>query len=87
MRSIQDAVSQQGGRIRFRINGFTDGEGSVEFNRALSKARADAAKAELIRTGIGAAAITTDAAVATAPSGGSDPSLRRVKIDLELQRE
>jgi OOP family OmpA-OmpF porin len=87
VRSLADAASRLNGRISFRINGFTDGEGSVELNRALSTARAGAAKAELMRAGIGAAAITTGAAVATAPSAGSDPSLRRVTIDVELLHE
>lgn len=87
MRSLTDAASRQEGRISFRINGFTDGEGGVEVNSALSKARADAAKVELVRAGIRASAITAGAAVAPAPSAGSDASLRRVTIDVELQRE
>lgn len=87
MRSLADAASRQDGRLSFRISGFTDGEGGVEFNRALSKARADAAKAELVRAGINAAAVVTGAAVTTTPSAGSDPALRRVTIDVELQHE
>jgi outer membrane protein OmpA-like peptidoglycan-associated protein len=70
---------------RIEVNGYTDTSGTPQYNMGLSMRRAGAVKAELIRDGVPAAAITTQGfgethlLVPTGP-GVREPQNRRVEI-------
>jgi OmpA-OmpF porin, OOP family len=72
---------------RIDVNGYTDTSGRPQYNRELSIRRARAVKAELIRDGVPANAITTQGfgdtnlLVPTGP-GVREPQNRRVEIIL-----
>lgn len=88
--TIQEAAtvfkSKQGARIT--AGGFTDTTGSAEANMALSKRRVDAVKAELVKDGVPADAISTTAngetnlLVAT-PDNVNDQRNRRVYLVIQ----
>jgi outer membrane protein OmpA-like peptidoglycan-associated protein len=70
---------------RIEVNGYTDTSGTPKYNLGLSIRRANAVKAELIKDGVPAAAITTQGfgdthlLVPTGP-GVREPQNRRVEI-------
>ncbi len=70
---------------RIEVNGYTDTSGTPKYNQGLSVRRANAVKAELIRDGVPANAITTQGfgdthlLVPTGP-GVREPQNRRVEI-------
>jgi OmpA-OmpF porin, OOP family len=70
---------------RIEVNGYTDTSGTPQYNMGLSIRRANAVKAELIKDGVPAAAITTQGfgethlLVPTGP-GVREPQNRRVEI-------
>jgi OmpA-OmpF porin, OOP family len=70
---------------RVEVNGYTDTSGTPQYNMGLSIRRANAVKAELIKDGVPAAAITTQGfgethlLVPTGP-GVREPQNRRVEI-------
>jgi outer membrane protein OmpA-like peptidoglycan-associated protein len=70
---------------RIEVNGYTDTSGTPQYNMGLSMRRAGAVKAELIKDGVPAAAITTQGfgethlLVPTGP-GVREPQNRRVEI-------
>jgi len=70
---------------RLEVNGYTDTSGTPQYNMGLSIRRANAVKAELIKDGVPANAITTQGfgethlLVPTGP-GGREPQNRRVEI-------
>ena len=72
---------------RIEVNGYTDTSGTPQYNMGLSIRRATAVKAELIKDGVPAAAITTQGfgethlLVPTGP-GVREPQNRRVEIVL-----
>jgi hypothetical protein len=76
------------GSTRVVVRGHTDTSGSAELNRALSERRARAVADELVRQGVPADAITTDAAGETALAVQTGDEVveannRRVVIDIE----
>ena len=72
---------------RIQVSGYTDTSGTPRYNQGLSVRRANNVKAELVRLGVPAAAITsqgfgeTNPLVATGP-GVREPQNRRVEIVL-----
>jgi OOP family OmpA-OmpF porin len=76
------------GQAKVIATGFTDRSGPYDYNLKLSVRRADAVKAELVRLGVPAAAITTigrgenDPLVPTA-DGVREPQNRRVEIQMQ----
>ena len=76
------------GATRVVVRGHTDTSGSAELNQALSERRARSVADELIRQGVPADAISTDAAGETALSVQTGDEVveannRRVEIDIE----
>jgi OOP family OmpA-OmpF porin len=70
---------------RIEVNGYTDTSGTPQYNQGLSVRRANAVKAELIKDGVPAAAITTQGFGEThllVPTGQGvrEPQNRRVEI-------
>jgi len=70
---------------RIEVNGYTDTSGTAQYNMGLSIRRADAVKAELIKDGVPANAITTKGFGETHPlvptgPGIREPQNRRVEI-------
>ena len=72
---------------RIEVNGYTDTSGTAKYNLGLSIRRANAVKAELIKDGVPANAITThgfgdDPAHLLVPTGPGvrEPQNRRVEI-------
>jgi hypothetical protein len=78
----------QGARIT--ATGHTDTSGSPQYNMALSLRRANAVKAELVRQGVPAAAITTvgvgeEGLLVQTGDGVREPQNRRVEIVVQGQ--
>jgi hypothetical protein len=76
------------GATRLVVRGHTDTSGSADLNRALSERRARSVSDELVRQGVPADAITTDAAGETALAVQTGDEVveannRRVEIDIE----
>lgn len=79
--------AKQGNVTRVELTGHADRSGSDKYNLALSQKRAEAVKAELVRQGIPANAITVTAKGESAPlvatqDGVREPQNRRVEIVL-----
>ena len=79
------AAACKQGRSNVAIAGYTDLAGTQQYNLALSKRRADAVKAALVRDGVPAAAIDEHAGCKEAPrvptaNGVREPQNRRVEI-------
>ena len=87
---VQEAAqrAQQGQVTRITVTGHTDTTGSARYNQRLSVRRAEAVKAELVRSGVPADQITTmgqgeeNLAVPTADRV-NEPRNRRVEIILQ----
>ena len=92
-RVVADAAQafQTSGRSTIVATGYTDLSGPPAYNYKLSERRAAAVKAELVRLGIPATAITTigrgenDPLVPTA-DGVREPQNRRVEIQMQQQQ-
>jgi uncharacterized protein with beta-barrel porin domain len=75
------------GAVTIRIDGYTDLAGTQKYNIGLSKRRADAVRAELVKDGVAGNAVAeawhgkTDPAVPT-PDGVREPRNRRVTLAL-----
>jgi OmpA-OmpF porin, OOP family len=78
---------RQTGSATIKIDGYTDLAGTAKYNIGLSKRRADAVRAELVKDGVGANAVAEawhgkdDPAVPT-PDGVREPRNRRVTLAL-----
>jgi outer membrane protein OmpA-like peptidoglycan-associated protein len=73
---------------RFTVIGHTDTSGSDDYNKALSKRRASAVKAELSRLGIASSAIVTDwkgesSPLVTTKDSIKEPQNRRAEVRVE----
>jgi outer membrane protein OmpA-like peptidoglycan-associated protein len=84
VRSAANAA-KQGNYARIVLTGHADRAGPVDYNFGLSRRRADAVKAELVRLGVPATEITTEAKGETEPlvptaDGVPEPQNRRVEI-------
>jgi OOP family OmpA-OmpF porin len=88
--TVRDAASAatKGAATRIEVTGYTDTSGNAVANQALSERRAKAVTAALVRDGVAAGTISTqargdtNAAVATGP-GVVEPKNRRVEIVLQ----
>lgn len=79
------ASAKESGAARIVLTGHADRAGPATYNVGLSQRRAEAAKAELVRLGLTAAEITTQAKGETEPlvataDGVAEPQNRRVEI-------
>ena len=79
------ASAKESGAARVVLTGHADRAGPATYNVGLSQRRAEAAKAELVRLGLTAAEITTQAKGETEPlvataDGVAEPQNRRVEI-------
>jgi OOP family OmpA-OmpF porin len=87
---VRDAAAAvtKGAATRIEVTGYTDTSGNAAANQALSERRAKAVTAALVRYGVAAGTISTqargdsNAAVATGP-GVVEPKNRRVEIVLQ----
>jgi outer membrane protein OmpA-like peptidoglycan-associated protein len=89
-RVVGDAVdaAKRSGAAALSIVGHTDSSGSPRYNQALSERRANAIRAELLRLGVPAAAVTAsghgeDELIVKTDDGVKEPQNRRATIDLE----
>lgn len=84
------ANAKKSNGAKIEVTGYTDTSGPVDYNLKLSKRRANAVKAELVRQGISAKNITTigkgktDLLVPT-PDGVREPQNRRAKIVIQIR--
>jgi OOP family OmpA-OmpF porin len=79
------AAAKKGNYARIVLTGHADRAGPVDYNFGLSQRRANAVKAELVRLGVSATEITTEAKGETEPlvptaDGVPEPQNRRVEI-------
>ena len=73
---------------KIAVTGHTDTVGSAKYNQKLSERRADAVKAELIKDGVSADAISTvgvgkSGLLVPTPDGVREPQNRRAEIELQ----
>ena len=85
---LGDAQSKAKSGASITVVGHADRAGSADYNLGLSQRRADAVKAELVRLGVSAGAISTDAKGETEPlvptdDGVPEPQNRRVEIKVQ----
>jgi outer membrane protein OmpA-like peptidoglycan-associated protein len=86
IRQAADAFRRTGA-VTIRIDGYTDLAGTAKYNIGLSKRRADAVRAELVKDGVAGNAVAeawhgkSDPAVPT-PDGVREPRNRRVTLAL-----
>jgi OmpA-OmpF porin, OOP family len=78
-------AAKKGHYTRIKLTGHADRAGPANYNFDLSRRRADAVKAEMIRLGVSSAEITTEAKGETEPlvptaDGVPEPQNRRVEI-------
>jgi OmpA-OmpF porin, OOP family len=79
------AAAKKGHYTRIKLTGHADRAGPADYNFGLSRRRADAVKAEMLRLGVSEAEITTEAKGETEPlvptaDGVPEPQNRRVEI-------
>jgi outer membrane protein OmpA-like peptidoglycan-associated protein len=79
------AAAKKGNFARITLTGHADRAGPIDYNFDLSRRRADAVKAELVRLGVSATEIATEAKGETEPlvptaDGVPEPQNRRVEI-------
>lgn len=84
LKSASDAA-KKGNFTRITLTGHADRAGPPDYNFGLSRRRADAVKAELVRLGVASAEITTEAKGESEPlvptaDGVPEPQNRRVEI-------
>lgn len=87
LKKIADAVKDCAA-VKLLVAGNTDGQGDAAANVALSKARAEAVKAELVKLGVAAANITTVGNGETKPIGDNntaDGRNQNRRVDISVQ--
>ena len=82
------ATVSAGHMVKIDVTGHTDTVGSVKYNQKLSERRAAAVKAEMIKDGVSADAISTvgvgkSGLLVPTPDGVREPQNRRAEIELK----
>ncbi len=73
-------LTAAGDAPRIRVVGWTDAEGPLEINRALSRDRAEAVRAALVETGVSAGAVEIEASGVDPAADGARRASRRSDI-------
>jgi outer membrane protein OmpA-like peptidoglycan-associated protein len=91
LKQAADFIQQRAGKQVVRIDGYTDGKGSDDYNRKLSHRRADSVKKWFQSHGLGATNFVTDGLGAanpvapnTKPDGSDDPEGRQKNRRVEI---